>query len=115
VTLRSCDDRSMRREFVTDGKRPRLQPSHTACHTDFLLTRWTPSTEVMQPAELEDVSAADAESDAQALPTDTDFGKLWGLHNTGQSVNGTIGTATVTSMLRKRGCMRSGAAMWWSR
>ena len=58
-----------------------------------LARRWTPSTEVMQPAELEDVSAADAESDAQALPTDTDFGKLWGLHNTGQSVNGTIGTA----------------------
>ncbi len=47
----------------------------------------------MQPSALQDVSAADAASDAQALPTDTHFGRLWGLHNTGQNVNGTVGTA----------------------
>ncbi len=27
-----------------------------------------------------------------AMPTDTDFGELWGLHNTGQQVNGVSGT-----------------------
>ena len=58
-----------------------------------LVRRWTPATEVMQPSVDEDVDAADAESDAQALPTDTDFGRLWGIHNTGQNVNGTVGTA----------------------
>ena len=58
-----------------------------------LVRRWAPATEVMQPSVHEDVSAADAASDAQALPTDTDFGRLWGLHNTGQTVNGTVGTA----------------------
>ncbi len=30
---------------------------------------------------------------ALATPNDTSFGSLWGLHNTGQSVNGTTGTA----------------------
>jgi uncharacterized repeat protein (TIGR01451 family) len=30
---------------------------------------------------------------AMALPNDTDFGLLWGLQNTGQTVNGTTGTA----------------------
>jgi subtilisin family serine protease len=29
------------------------------------------------------------------LPNDTDFSKLWGLHNTGQTVNGTAGTSGV--------------------
>jgi subtilisin family serine protease len=58
-----------------------------------LVRRWTPATEVMQPSVQEDVSAADEESDAQALPTDTHFGRLWGLHNTGQNVNGVVGTA----------------------
>jgi subtilisin family serine protease len=58
-----------------------------------LARRWTPPQQVMQPSVQEDVSAADEESDAQALPTDTDFGRLWGLHNTGQTVNGTVGTA----------------------
>ena len=43
-----------------------------------LVRRWTPATEVMQPSVQEDVSAADAESDAQALPADTDFGRLVG-------------------------------------
>jgi len=28
-----------------------------------------------------------------ATPNDTNFGRLWGLHNTGQNVNGTSGTA----------------------
>jgi subtilisin family serine protease len=27
------------------------------------------------------------------IPNDTDFGLLWGMHNTGQNVNGTVGTA----------------------
>ena len=31
------------------------------------------------------------EDDTLALPSDTHFGKLWGLHNTGQMVNGTAG------------------------
>jgi len=34
-----------------------------------------------------------AASDTLAIPTDTFFGRLWGLHNTGQIVNGTAGTA----------------------
>lgn len=29
----------------------------------------------------------------QAIPTDAQFGTLWGLHNTGQAVNGTVGKA----------------------
>lgn len=58
-----------------------------------LVRRWVPSAEVLQPSDEDDVSAADAASDAQALPTDTHFGRLWGLHNTGQTVNGTVGTA----------------------
>jgi subtilisin family serine protease len=29
------------------------------------------------------------------LPDDPDFGQLWGLHNTGQTVNGTAGTADI--------------------
>jgi subtilisin family serine protease len=58
-----------------------------------LARRWTPATALIQPSEDEDVSAADAASDAQALPTDTSFGTLWGLHNTGQTVNGVVGTA----------------------
>ncbi|MCP4203883.1 MAG: S8 family serine peptidase [bacterium] len=33
------------------------------------------------------------EEDVLALPSDTHFGKLWGLHNTGQMVNGTAGLA----------------------
>ena len=57
-----------------------------------LVRRWTPPPQVMQPAIEEDVNPADEESDAQALPTDNDFGSLWGLHNTGQNVNGTLGT-----------------------
>lgn len=32
-------------------------------------------------------------SDLLSHPSDTRFGELWGLHNTGQSVNGTTGTA----------------------
>ena len=35
---------------------------------------------------------ADA-ADATAIPADNRFGELWGLHNTGQVVNGTSGTA----------------------
>lgn len=31
-------------------------------------------------------------SDVTAIPSDTRFGELWGLHNTGQIVNGTSGT-----------------------
>lgn len=58
-----------------------------------LVRRWTPTTDVMQPSVEDDISAADAQSDALALPTDTDFGTLWGLHNTGQTVNSVVGTA----------------------
>ena len=49
-------------------------------------------------AELEEVAFAEPSevsfNSAQLyLPDDADFGRLWGLHNTGQNVNGTVGTA----------------------
>ena len=39
-----------------------------------------------------DVTEDDAEDDALAIPSDTFFGRLWGLHNTGQTVSGTAGS-----------------------
>ena len=46
-----------------------------------------PAIETVEPNYLRHVSAVTS--------TDTDFSKLWGLHNTGQSLNGTTGTSGV--------------------
>lgn len=46
-----------------------------------------PAVENAEPNFLRHVSAS--------TPNDTDFPKLWGLQNTGQAVNGTVGTAGV--------------------
>ena len=44
-----------------------------------------------QPHE-EEIEEIEDIADALALPSDTHFGRLWGLHNTGQNVNGTVGS-----------------------
>lgn len=49
-----------------------------------------PAVETAEPNYLRYPSAS-----ASALPVDARFGELWGLHNTGQSVNGVTGTADV--------------------
>lgn len=51
-------------------------------------------------AQLEEVAFAEPSEagfdDAlDLIPDDPDFGQLWGLHNTGQTVNGTAGTADI--------------------
>ncbi|HWR82837.1 MAG TPA: S8 family serine peptidase, partial [Candidatus Deferrimicrobium sp.] len=48
--------------------------------------RQSPAVEYAEPNYLHHVAA---------IPTDTLFTSLWGLHNTGQSVNGTVGRADV--------------------
>jgi subtilisin family serine protease len=48
--------------------------------------RHSPAVEYAEPNYLHQLTA---------IPNDTQFSSLWGLHNTGQSVNGTAGTADV--------------------
>ena len=48
--------------------------------------RQSPAIEYVEPNYIYRVSA---------IPNDTQFTSLWGLHNTGQTVNGTVGTADV--------------------
>jgi len=48
--------------------------------------RHSPAVEYAEPNYLHQLSA---------IPNDTQFTSLWGLHNTGQDVNGTVGTADV--------------------
>jgi subtilisin family serine protease len=57
---------------------------------DELARLWNLDPEEVQPYEgrLEGAEAGDL----LALPADTHFGRLWGLHNTGQNVNGTVGS-----------------------
>ena len=56
---------------------------------DLESTRGNGSTLFLEP-QLEDAPVVD---DATAVPSDPFFGRLWGLHNIGQSVNGTMGTS----------------------
>jgi subtilisin family serine protease len=48
--------------------------------------RHSPAIEYAEPNYLHQLAA---------IPNDTKFSALWGLHNTGQNVNGTVGTADV--------------------
>ena len=48
--------------------------------------RQSPAVEYAEPNYIHHVTA---------IPNDTQFTSLWGLHNTGQDVNGTVGTADV--------------------
>lgn len=60
---------------------------------DELARIWNLEPEAMRVFEDDLAGLETTESDVLALPSDPHFGKLWGLHNTGQAVNGAAGTA----------------------
>ncbi|MCC7179475.1 MAG: S8 family serine peptidase [Acidobacteria bacterium] len=58
---------------------------------DELARLWNLEPEAVQPYAF-DLEGVEEAEDVLALPSDPHFGRLWGLHNTGQNVNGTVGS-----------------------
>jgi uncharacterized repeat protein (TIGR01451 family) len=72
-----------KRDFDSIGVQHLLLPPDMSVEEAVALYRSHPDVEYAEP---------NYTRNATAIPNDTDFGKLWGLNNTGQAVNGVAGT-----------------------